>query len=472
MSMHCSYKHVHLIGVGGIHVSAIAKLLLSLGVGVSGSDLVENEQTEELRTRGVKIAIEQSADNIPSETQAIVFSSAANETNLERIEGARRGLPAFNSHQFLGVLGANMKQIVITGTHGKSTTTAMMGVMLKAAGVSPTVVVGTRVPQFTDGNLEVGTSEWLVVEGDEFDHHFLAYQPTVLVINNIEADHFDIYPTIEAMLDAYRSLLSRVVNGGKIIANMDDANVRRLLDGARASLSARNIQITSVGTKIDSSLLIGSREILSGQQVVHLSSTDPRENIDVKLAIPGAMNAMNAVMCYATSEVLDLPREKSLAGLADFRGIWRRLEKIGEKNGVIIFSDYGHHPTAVTKTLEAVKEFYPDRRIVLCFQPHHRNRTKHLFTQFTTCFDLANILVLSEIYDVKGRDQAEDETMSSKDLAQAVEEHAASIGMTQSISYVSTPHGALSALQSLLKPNDILIVMGAGDIYKIAYALI
>jgi UDP-N-acetylmuramate--alanine ligase len=470
--MNCRYSHVHLIGIGGIHVSGIAKLLLAQGVSVSGSDLAENEQVKELRGRGVEIKIGHAPTNIPAEAQVIVFSSAAAPSNPERLEGVRRGLPEFNSHQFLGVLGEGMKQIVIAGTHGKSTTTAMMALVAKETGLAPTVVVGTQVPQLEQGNVEVGSSEWLIVEGDEFDHHFLSYTPTVLVINNIEGDHFDIYPTIEAMIEAYRQLLTRVIDGGTIIANMDDAHVRTLIEAEREKLYARHIKIKTVGTSTDVNILIGSRRVTSGLQVIHVSSTELRENIDVTLTIPGAMNAMNAVMCYAVSEVLNLSQEKTLAALAGFKGIWRRLEKIVEREGIVVFSDYGHHPTAVTKTLEAVKEFYPDRRLVLCFQPHHRNRTKHLFLEFVPSFDLAHELILVEIYDVAGRDQSEDESISSQDLCDAIRHHDADRGVKRGVQFAKDAKTAKQLLKELKQSGDVVVVMGAGSIYTIASEII
>lgn len=470
--MQSPYVHVHLIGLGGIHVSAIAKLLLSMDVTVSGSDLAENELTQELRGRGVDVVIGHAAENIPQTAEAIVFSSAANETNPERVEGKRRNLPAFNSHQFLGLLAKDMKQVIIAGTHGKSTTTAMMGVMFKALDLKPTVVVGTRVPQLADGNLEIGKSDWLIAEGDEFDHHFLAYRPTILVINNIEADHFDVYPTIEDMREAYAALLKQLVPGGTLIVNTDDEQTQHLLAERRSQLYTNNINIIRVGKWEDADIQILDRKVESALQMVRLELIQQCRGVKLMLGVPGEMNARNAAMCFAASCALELPEHEVINALMSFHGIWRRLEKIGEKNGVIVFSDYGHHPTAVMKTLQAVKEFCSDRRIVLCFQPHHRNRTKHLFSEFATCFGLANVVVLSEIYDVKGRDQSMDEDVSSKDLVRAVEEQNAKNTIIQTITYASDPNAALKILQQTLAPNDVLVVMGAGDIYKIAYALV
>lgn len=466
--MNSRFSCVHFIGIGGIHVSAIAKLLLSQGVSVSGSDLSENEQTRELVAQGVAVKIGHTAENIPPEAQVVVFSSAAAVTNPERVETARRGLPSFNSHQFLGLLGEGMKQIVITGTHGKSTTTAMMALVAKEAGLDPTIVVGTRVPQLSGGNVEIGHSEWLIVEGDEFDHHFLSYRPTVLVINNIEGDHFDIYPTIEAMVDAYRDLLKFVSDGGVIVANTDDVRVRALLNEQREALRARRIRIFTIGTAEDATICILSRTMHEGRQRIHIRSKETQETTEVVLGIPGSMNAFNAAMCFGVSEALSFPKEKTIAALLSFRGIWRRLERVDDREGITVFSDYGHHPTAVTKTLEAIKEFYPDRRLVLCFQPHHRNRTKHLFLEFVPSFDLANALILVEIYDVAGRDAAEDDDISSQDLCDAIRHHDADRGVKRPLEFAKDASMARKQLRELKRSGDVIIIMGAGSIYTIA----
>ena len=465
--MQSAYSHVHLIGIGGIHVSAIAKLLLSLGVKVSGSDVTANEQTAELEARGVKVWIGHAKDHVPAETQALVFSSAARKDNPEREEGERRGLPAWNSHEFLGVLGAEMKQIVVTGTHGKSTTTAMLALMAEAVGLDPTVVVGTRVPQLAEGNLRGGASDWLIVEGDEFDRHFLAYHPTILAINNIEGDHFDVYPTVDAMVAVYRELIAQVVSGGWIIANGDDEHVKTLIEEVRPSLESRGISVSFVGANAAANVCVLSRTVVAGRQRVKLTS-GLHGAVELSLGVPGAMNAMNAAMCYAVGERLNANTSALIEGLEGFTGIWRRLEKVAEKNDHVVFSDYGHHPTAVTKTLEAIKDFYPDRRIVLCFQPHHRNRTKHLFEEFVSCFDLADELILCEIYDVQGRDEAEDQQVSSEELLQAIEQYDTEQGVSRPLTYAKTPSDALTKLRSLVQPHDVILVMGAGDIYKIA----
>lgn len=464
--MNSRFRHVHLIGIGGIHVSAIAKLLLAQGVSISGSELVRNEQTTDLEARGVRIAYTQEATNLPLETDVVVFSSAAPETNPERIETAKRNLPSYNSHAFLGLLGERMKQIVITGTHGKSTTTAMMALIVKEANLNPTIVVGTNVAQLKEGNVEVGTSDWLIVEGDEFDHHFLSYRPTVLLINNIEGDHFDIYPTLEAMLEAYRKLLAQVVDGGCVIANADDANVRDLFSKEGAALQARNISIHFVGLTGEA-VVIKDRRIVSGKQEIQIHSSE-RGDVTLSLAVPGAMNAMNALMCYTAAESMNIETEVIARALMSFTGVWRRLEKMIETRDLIVFSDYGHHPTAVAKTLEAVKEFYPDRRLILCFQPHHRNRTKHLFLEFVPSFDLADELILVEIYDVAGRDQGEDEDISSQDLCDAIRHHDADRGVKREVRFAKDGKEALHLLKEMKQVGDAMIVMGAGSIYTIA----
>ena len=236
-----------------------------------------------------------------------------------------------------------------------------------------------------------------------------------------------------------------MVEGGCVIANGGDVYVKQLVETERATLEAKNIKITYVDV-----------------------SREAPASLPFTLAIPGAMNRQNAAMCYAAAECLGAAPASIVKALADFRGVWRRLEKVRDEQNLVVYSDYGHHPTAVTKTLEAVKEFYPGRRIVLCFQPHHRNRTRHLFLEFVSCFDLADELILCEIYDVAGRNHEEDESVSSQDLVQAIQHHDADRGSARKAIYAVHPAATLVEVQKLLRADDVVVVMGAGDLYKIA----
>jgi UDP-N-acetylmuramate--alanine ligase len=434
-------KVVHFVGIGGINMSAVAKLLLAAGVRVSGSDVAENEQTKILAERGATITIGHAAEHVPADAQTIVYTSAAPETNPERIEARKRGIPEFTNFQFLGRWFAQSKTILVAGTHGKSTTTAMLGVILEQAGLDPTVVVGSKVPGFPDGNLRIGSSNLFVIEGDEYARHFLEFTPFAVVLNNIELDHTDVFPTLNEMKSAFGELLGNIQAGGFVVANASDANVQALLEQESRALNAHQVRVVPFNAGSGDAVLLG-----------------------VELKVPGRINRLNATAAATMARELGASQEQIVAALNLFPGIWRRFELLGEESGAKIFSDYGHHPTAVAATLSAAKEQFPNSRIILCFQPHHRNRTKHLFLEFIPSFDLADVLVLCEIYDVAGRDATEDEDISSHDLVDAVVRHDADRAASRTVEYAANPAEAVRQTLAKAQQGDVVIFMGAGDI--------
>lgn len=407
-----SFKRVHFIGIGGIHVSAVARLLHARGVQVSGSDGVESDEVKKLRAEGIKVTVGHHTANLPPSTEAVVYSDAVPVNNPERLLALEHDMPSFNSHAFLAMLFSSATQIVVTGTHGKSTTTAMVGKILEAAGADPTVVVGTRVPGWEYGNLRIGRSDLLVVEGDEYKSHVLSYRPTVLAITNIEWDHPDIFRTDEAYRALFRQAEAHVVPGGTVVKG--------------------------------------------------------GEELPITLNIPGAHNRKNAALARATARAYksDIPEETITAALQAFPGVWRRFERVGEWNGAPVISDYGHHPTEVRETLNAAKEAFPDRRILLCYQPHQRARTKQLFNAFLPVLHGVDALILAEIYDVPGREEPEYADVSSKKLLDALPPS------DQPRSYAATIQDAEQQVRALAQPNDVILIMGAGPIDQIARNLV
>lgn len=427
-------KHVHLIGVGGINMSAAAKILLAAGVRVSGSDLAANDQTDILSARGAKISISEAPENIPAECELVVYTSAAPETNKERVAAQERGIPQMTNFAFLGQWFRDAKTIVVAGTHGKSTTTAMLGLILERAELDPTVVVGSKVPGFAEGNLRVGRPDLLVIEGDEYACHFLEFHPDGLILNNLELDHTDIFPNIEAMIGCFRELLTQVRPNGFIVANGADARIADLIKTERVALEAQGVKVLFF------------------------------EKYASDLSVLGSFNALNAGAAALMAQTLGAEPYLVASALRDFKGIWRRFELLGDWKGAAIYSDYGHHPTAVAATLRAAHEAYPGRRILLCFQPHHRNRTKSLFLEFVPSFDEANGLVICEIYDVAGRDATDDQNISSHDVVDAIIRHDADRSAARAVEYAASPFIGVQRILELSKPNDIVICMGAGDI--------
>jgi len=420
-------------------MSAVAKLLLHAGVKVSGSDVQANDQTELLKEKGATIHIGESAEHIPDGCECVIVTSAAPMSNRERLAAQERKIPEMTNFAFLGQWFSDSKTIVVAGTHGKSTTTAMLGLALEAAGMDPTVIVGSKVPDFPDGNLRIGREDLFVVEGDEYARHFLEFEPFGLVLTNIELDHVDVFTSMDALLESFHELTGKMKSEGILVANMSDDRVRRLLETEAQLLAERGVRI-----------LPFTKEDANGN--------------GLELTVPGEFNRMNATAAKTMAEALGADPNNVENALADFTGIWRRFELLGTKDGYRVYSDYGHHPTAVLETLKAVKETFPDQRTVLCFQPHHRNRTKVLFNEFVSSFDEADVLILSEIYAVAGRDEDDDKDVSSENLVEAIRERDREHGRVREVVFGGAPKDALAKTFELAAPRDIVIVMSAGDI--------
>ncbi len=458
-------KTAHLIGIGGINMSAVAKLLAVNGVKVTGSDLAKNEQTESLKERGIAIALGHSAINIPENTDLVVYTSAAPSSNPEREEARRRNIRELTNFQFLSEWFKDAKTILVTGTHGKSTTTAMLGLILEKAGLDPTVIVGSKVPSFSDGNLRLGKSDYVVIEGDEYAKHFLEFHPCAVLLNNIELDHTDVFPTISDVLAAFRELISKIKDGGIMVANVGDERLVNLIETEKDQLQSRSIRVIRFNGQNNADWKISSRQ---DQIANHLSMERMGVTYRFDLSIPGSMNALNAAGAALMARELGAEYQNIAMALQNFSGIWRRFELLKDENNIKIYSDYGHHPTAVAATLKTAKDTFPKSRIVLCFEPHHRNRTRYLFDDFVSSFDLADVLVLCEIYDVAGRDAKQDADISSKKLVDAVKKHDALRSIHRPVEYAPNPASSVLKVMDLARPGDIVIYMGAGDIDEAA----
>jgi UDP-N-acetylmuramate--alanine ligase len=449
-------------------MSAVAKLLLASGVRVSGSDVAESEQTKILAERGANIFIGEAPENIPPDCELVVYTSAAPATNKERMSAAERKIPEMNNFEFLGSWFEKTKTYVVAGTHGKSTTTAMLGLILERAKLNPTVVVGSKVPSFEDGNLRLGGSDLFVVEGDEYARHFLEFHPDGIILNNLELDHTDVFRNIDVLLESFHELVVQVKDGGVIVSNIADDRIAGLLETEEESLLKRGIRIVSftnranTETKLKESPWLMESYQEGEYRVAKISK--PGTSYRFNLSVPGEFNAMNAAGAALLARALGVEYQDMAVALEAFKGIWRRFEYLGQAHDAFVYSDYGHHPTAVSATLHAAHETFPDRRIVLCFQPHHRNRTKSLFLDFVSSFDEADALILCEIYDVPGRDEEADKDISSNDLLDALVRHDADRQVTRMVEYSKDPKSSVIRTLEIAQQNDILIFMGAGDI--------
>lgn len=459
-------KKIHFIGAGGIGVSAVVKLALREGKTVTASDIAESEITVELQKRGVSLFVGHQAKNIAPDTSLVIYSSAVPENNVERMEARRLGIAQLSYFEFLGEYSRDKFTIAVSGTNGKSTTTALLGLILEAAGFDPTVIVGSKVFSFPDGNLRCGKSKYFVVEGCEHMANMLKLHPRVIVLTNIEEDHLDFYRDLAHIRLTFQQYIERLPKNGKLILNADD----------RVSffeLEPRTPTVT-YGLSNSADYLAKNIAVHSGEQKFDILKTGGREHLlpGFKLRIPGKFNIYNALAAAACALELGVSEEVIKKMLADFGGIWRRFEIVGRRDGALVVSDYGHHPSAIRGTLEAAREFYPGRRIVLVFEPHQRHRTKSLFKEFVVSFDNADILILSEIYDVAGREKARDSDVNSAKLAGAVLARDKSRGLSREVFYAKDLNEARVLVTRLLKPGDLVICMGAGNINLLARSLV
>ncbi|MFA6099579.1 MAG: UDP-N-acetylmuramate--L-alanine ligase [Patescibacteria group bacterium] len=456
-----AWKRVHLVGIGGINMSAVAKLLLASGVLVSASDLTASDATAELQAKGAKINIGPHDErNVPEDCQAVIHTSAAKEDNPERVTAKHRNLSDVTNFEFLGEWFKDKDVILVTGTHGKSTTTALLAEMCIQAKLDPTVIVGSRLPNWPDANLRMGKSNLVIIEGDEYAKHFLSFHPSGLIINNIELDHTDIFKDIDDVRHTFERLLRQTKKDAIVVVNGESEQAVK----AVTSIKLHELKAITFGrketVKLQSQVYNAMVESARVKDVTEVKIKYAAEDWNLQTVLIGSFNAMNVTAAAVMAKELGASLEAIQQAVMNFKGIWRRMELLGEQNGALIFSDYGHHPTAVRETLAAVKQAYPDKRLVLCFQPHHKNRTKHLFDEFVSCFNQADILVLCEIYDVPGRSASEDADVTSTKLLEAVKAQNPKLVFE----YAPDTQSVINQTFALLKPGDVCVFMGAGDI--------
>jgi UDP-N-acetylmuramate--alanine ligase len=427
MDLDLSKVHkIFFIGIGGIGISAVARLLLSQGKEVWGSDIHATNITQDLEALGMHFVRGQSPDLIPKDVDLIVYTVAINkyEPMLLQALQDRFNIPIKSYPEMLGVLTEDKFTIAVSGTHGKTTTTAMITKVLIDAGLDPSAIVGSLMAG-TKSNLVIGKSNIFVVEACEYERDFLNIKPDILVITNIEAEHLDYYQDLADIEDAFASMVRQTRQ--LVVANLDTINWEFIGDGFT-------------------------------KEVAHYMNYF---NEIPKLAVPGEHNRMNAAAALVACAALDVDKERIKHSLAEFPGTWRRLEKKGETvTGTVVYDDYAHHPTEVRASLAGLRELYPGKKLTVLFQPHLYSRTKALFNEFVTCFDQADSVFLLPIYFAR---EAPDPSISSEILAEAIRAHGKEVTAFPDF---LTAEEAISRLS--LGGEDVFVTMGAGEAYKIA----
>jgi len=446
---------IFISGIGGIGTSGLARMLKSLGKEVLGSDAVASEITDELQKEGVKIFIGQKADNVPENCDLFIYSAAVPEGNSERRRANTLELEQMNYFEALGFLTQNKKVIAVAGTNGKSSTTGMIAKCMIAANMDPSVIMGSVFPD-TQQNYIYGKSDLFVAEACEYREHFLHLSPWAVVLTNIEEEHLDYFKDLEHVLSAYQKLLDKLSSHGLLVYNKDDINISKL--------NLPNCKKISFGASPEADLQIKNLRIENEWQKFSIG-LHGRDLGDFEMQMPGKFNVYNASATIAFCLAMDAPFGVLKKCLQDYTGIWRRYEIIKDED-VKIISDYAHHPTSVQGTIEAIKQLYPLRRLVVVFQPHQHDRTQKLFSNFVMSLRDADVLIVPKIFDVVGREETGLEA-SSESLAKAVRDKFSK----HEVFYTEDLDKTIEKVNSIMKKDDIILVMGAGDVYKICKSL-
>lgn len=441
-------QHIYFSGIGGIGMSALAQLFAAEGKKISGSDIVRSDMTERLELQGIPVALTQDGSGIREGIDLCIFTSAVPATHPERQACERLGIPTLSYFEAVGEYAKEFENVIaISGTHGKSTTTALIGLVLVEAGLDPTVIVGTVVSEF-HSNARKGSKKYLVVEACEYKEHMMNIHPNMIVLTNIEADHLDYYRDLEHITQTFQKYIDGLPRTGILFKNVDDTesvelstDARTVTYGATRQCEFRASSMT-VQDKTQSFVVGGHTYTLN---------------------IPGKFNVYNATAAIAVARTLGVEESHIEKVFAAFRGVWRRFEVVGSYNNATVISDYAHHPTAVHSTIKAARQFYPGKRIVVVFQPHQRDRTIKLFEGFTQSFSEADLVIIQEIYDVAGREAGEQ--ISSRDLVKAIEKVGKYAFYTRDVAHTR------QQIDELVENNDVVLIMGAGDIDHLARAL-
>ncbi len=441
-------RHVHFVGIGGVGMSGLAEILRSLEFEVSGSDLKEGSTTRRLGSMGVRIDLGHRAENVRG-VDVVVYSSAIRADNPELVEARALGIPAIARAEMLAELMRVKYGVAIAGSHGKTTTTSLVATVLRAAGLDPTVVVGGKMAAL-GSNARLGAGDLLVAEADESDGSFLRLTPTIAVVTNIDPEHLDHYGTHERLKDAFVEFAARVPFYGLAVLCLDHPHVQDLLPrvprrhvtygvSPQSDYSARGVQFRGLETSFNA-----------------YRRGEPLGGFTVRM--PGAHNVLNCLATIAVADELEVPLDVTKQALATFGGVARRFTVVGSVGGVTLIDDYGHHPAEIRATIDAARRAFPgdEHRVVVAFQPHRYTRTRDLFDDFTRAFNQADVLLVTDIY---AAGEAPIPGVSAERLVQSIREHG-----HHEARYVADKADLPDALSELLRPGDVVIALGAGDV--------
>ena len=448
------YQQIHFVGIGGSGMSGIAEILLNLGYRVTGSDQKKNDAVEHLAERGAKIFIGHEAGHVEG-AHVVVYSSAVSRDNIEVQVARQRQIPTIPRAEMLAELMRLKYGIAVAGTHGKTTTTSLIGTILAEGRYDPTIVVGGRVTSL-GSNARLGQGEFLVAEADESDGSFLKLQPTIAVVTTVDAEHLDHYGTLEAIRDAFVAFVNKVPFYGSAVLCLDQPNIQMLIP---------RIEKRIITYGLESGADLVARHL-------HLSGMTSRFEVyqrgsrlgECALQIPGRHNVLNALAAIGVGLDLDIPFVTIQRALAGFAGVQRRFQVRGSARGVTVVDDYGHHPAEVRATLAAAKAGF-DCRVVTVFQPHRYTRTHHLRQEFLTAFNQADVLIVMDVY---AAGEAAIPGVTGEDLAEGIRAHG-----HRNVTYLGSDRARIVGhLCEITRNGDLVLTLGAGDVSQLGPELL
>lgn len=450
-----SYKNIHFIGIGGISMSSLAEILSNKGFKITGSDGKQSELTDHLQNIGLTVYIGHQKENLSNETDLVVYTAAIPQDNAELLEAKKKNIPAIERSVLLGLMMKEYKNpICIAGTHGKTTTSSMASEVYIKAEKNPTITIGGILPSI-NGNFKIGSNDYFIAESCEYCDSFLKFFPKNAIILNIDRDHTDYFKDMKQMYDSFHKFASLIPNDGALIINKEIPSLEEITDGL-------NCKIITFGK--DSSADYYPENIVYDENGCgEFDALNKKgESLHIKLNVPGLHNIFNALSIVALSENDGLDKNAIAKGLESFKGTHRRFEFKGRVNGAEIIDDYAHHPTEIKATLAAAKAHHSNR-VIAVFQPHTYTRTKSLLTEFSQAFDDADEILVLDIYAAREKDNGE---VHSRDLVEKL------VQRGKNAKYIESFEKAQEYLLSTLKEKNMLITIGAGDVYLLGENLI
>jgi len=446
-------RHIHLVGIGGAALSGIAKILLSSGFRVSGSDIRQSEVLNQLSDLGGEVFVGHSSSQIGN-ADVVVVSPAIPPDNPEIIAAKEHNIPVIRGAEMLAEIMRMKFSVAISGTHGKTTTTAMTAAVLEQGGLDPTVVVGGKLVSM-GSNARMGKGDFMVVEADEAYGSIKKFFPTIAVVTSIDLDHLDYYKDVAEIGETFLEFINKVPFYGAAVLCLDQENIQHLVPRIE-----KGFRTYGIDTRAD---VIANDIRFDGPSSIYKVKGNGNVLGNINLKMPGYHNILNSLAAISVGLELDIPFDKIKTALDSFQGVHRRFEISGEVKGVLVVDDYAHNPAKLRATFSAARASF-DRKIVAVFQPHRYQRVKHLAEEFSRSFYQTDVLIVTDIY---GADEKPIEGVTAEKLALAIREHG-----HRDVTYIADKEQITDYLLNIVKPNDIVITVGAGDVWKVGRQLL